>query len=119
MKRILVLDDDTDILNLVKTILKMYKYEAATIADWQLLHSTIESFHPQLILIDISLSGANGLDICRELKQAENTMNIPVVLFSANVEMARRVSECGATDYIAKPFAIKELLAVIDKNLPV
>ncbi|HOZ77296.1 MAG TPA: response regulator [Ferruginibacter sp.] len=116
MKRILVVDDDTDILNLVKTILALNSYAVETIADWKQLNNAIESFRPHLILLDISLSGASGLDLCDELKKAENTMHIPVVLFSANVEMAKRVSECGAVDYIAKPFSIKDLLVIIEKN---
>lgn len=116
MKRILVLDDDADILSLVKTILTMKGYSTQTIANWELLHNTIESFDPHLVLIDISLSGANGLDLCKELKQAEKTKDIPVVLFSANVEMAKKVSECGATAYLSKPFSIKDLIAVIENN---
>jgi len=117
MKRILVVDDDTDILNLVKTILTLNNYAVETIADWQQLYNAIESFRPHLILLDISLSGASGLDICNELKQAEKTSDMPIVLFSANVEMAKKVRDCGAVDYIAKPFSIKDLLAVIGKNL--
>jgi DNA-binding response OmpR family regulator len=117
MKRILVVDDDTDILNLVKTILALNKYAVETIANWEQLNNAVESFRPDLILLDISLSGASGLDLCSELKKAEKTKNIPVVLFSANVEMAKRVSECGAVDYIAKPFSIRDLLGVIEKNL--
>src|SRR3982751_2361313 len=116
MKRILVLDDDIDILTLVKTILKIHGYAVETIANWERLNDSIESFVPHLILIDISLAGANGLDLCRDLKQDEKTKAIPIVLFSANVEMAKKVSECGANDYISKPFSIKDLLGMIEKN---
>jgi DNA-binding response OmpR family regulator len=117
MKRILVVDDDTDILNLVKTILSINSYAVETIANWEQLYNAIESFRPHLVLLDISLSGASGLDLCNELKKTETTRDIPVVLFSANVELAKKVSECGAVDYIAKPFSIKNLLAVMEKNM--
>lgn len=116
MKRVLVVDDDVDILNLVKTILNMNRYSTETIANWQHLDNAIKNFDPALILLDISLSGANGLDICRDLKQNETTRDIPVILFSANVEMAKKVNECGASGYISKPFSIKELLEVIQRH---
>jgi len=116
MKRVLVLDDDFDILNLVKTILTMNGYEAQTIANWEQLNSSLEQFKPNVLLLDISLAGANGIDICRNLKMNDRTKQLPVVLFSANIEMAKKASECGAADYLSKPFSIKELISAIEKN---
>ncbi len=117
MKRILILDDDIDILFLVKTKLDMSGYVTETIAHWELLNERIENFNPALLLLDISLSGANGLDLCKALKQDKKTETLPVVLFSANVEMAKKVHECGASAYIPKPFAMKDLLTVIEENV--
>jgi DNA-binding response OmpR family regulator len=117
MNKVLVVDDDLDILTLVKTILTVNKFVPETLSRWEPIYSVIETFKPNLILIDISLSGADGTEICKVLKQNPETMAIPVILFSANVEMAKRALDCGAQDYLSKPFSIKELIDTIQKNI--
>ena len=117
MNKILVVDDDLDILTLVKTILTVNNFTTEILSQWEHIYSTIETFQPNLILIDISLSGADGTEICRTLKQNPETMSIPVILFSANVEMGKRALDCGAQGYLSKPFSIKELIDAIEKNI--
>lgn len=117
MNKVLVVDDDLDILTLVKTILSVNNFTTEILSQWEHIYSTVETFRPNLILIDISLSGADGTEICKKLKQDPGTMHIPVILFSANVEMGKRALDCGAEGYLSKPFSIKELIETIKKNI--
>jgi CheY-like chemotaxis protein len=72
---------------------------------------------PDLLLLDIWMSGIDGRDICKELKQKENTKKIPIVLISASREIERSALEAGADDFLAKPFEIDDLLEKIEKHL--
>jgi DNA-binding response OmpR family regulator len=71
--------------------------------------------NPDLIFLDIWMSGMDGKIICKELKSNPATSDIPVVLFSANRDTREISKECGADDYILKPFEVKELLALAHK----
>ncbi|MES2850647.1 MAG: response regulator [Bacteroidota bacterium] len=117
MKKVLVLDDDLDILKLVQTILKINNFDVQVESEWQRIYTAVESFAPDVILLDISLGGADGVEICKKLKQNPETSNISILLFSANIEMAKRVSDCGAQGYLSKPFTIKELIQAINTSI--
>ena len=112
-----MVDDDIDILTLVKTILSVNQFTVETISKWENIHPGVEKFQPDLILLDVSLSGADGTEISRQLKQKSETQHIPVILFSANIEMAKKVADCGAQGYLSKPFMIKDLLQMIRANI--
>src|ERR1700722_3768908 len=109
MKKVLVLDDDTDILQLVDLILTRDGLKVQTISRWQDIRDVIREFSPGLILMDISLGTADGREICKSLKQDETTRHIPVILFSANIEFQKSIDECQAQGFIAKPFVLKSL----------
>ncbi len=117
MHKILVVDDNQDILDVVGLILKMDNYEVKTIYNWEEIPQSIRAFLPDLILLDISLSGADGRDICKGLKKSENTRNIPVILFTAHHHLANSFNECLANGLITKPFSKDDLLEIIKTNL--
>jgi DNA-binding response OmpR family regulator len=117
MKKILVVDDDNDILALVQMLLTLNNFKVEAIAKWELIDDRIEKFSPDIILLDVSLSGADGRDICRRLKAAEETKQIPIVLFSAHADVASSFAECNAQAFVAKPFDISHLIEVLDSNL--
>src|SRR5215510_13661272 len=104
MKKILVVDDDVDILTLVRMTLCMNDFEVEAISRWEEINDSILSFSPDLILLDVSLVGADGRDICKQIKQSQETQHIPVILFSANAEMGNNLNECKAQAFIAKPY---------------
>lgn len=117
MNKILVLDDDRDILSLVETILSMCNFHVKTIFQWGEIYNKIEEFKPDLVLLDVMLGGADGRDICKKIRLAKESENIPVVLFSANPEMRKHIKECMAQDFLAKPFQIADLIKTIKTNL--
>ena len=117
MKRILLLDDDIDILNVVKLLLSYYNYKVKTISDWQTVKTSIDVFTPDLIMLDIDLSGADGSEICKSLKLSKATKHIPVILISAHRIPEQYLKQCKAQGFVGKPFEIPDLLEVISHNL--
>ncbi len=113
-KRILVADDDVDILEVLTLILEESGYEVETTSDGNTLR-TVEQHMPDLLLLDIWMSGWHGRDICRFLKSQEATKNLPIVLFSANRETQQIAAEAGANDFIMKPFELGNLLETIER----
>ncbi len=78
------------------------------------IHSSIKSFDPDVILLDISLNGADGRVICKQVKTNRETEKIHVLLFSAHYGMKQTVYESFADDFIEKPFDLSNLVAKID-----
>ncbi len=117
MNKILVVDDDTDILGLVEIMLHSNNYDVKAISRWQDIDNSIHNFHPDLVLLDVSLGGADGREICKSIKMAKDTKNLPVILFSANPDMGKFIEECQAQSFIAKPFEIRYLLSTIESFL--
>ena len=117
MKRILVVDDDKDILNILKLILQMNGFEVMVTPNGEEALSKSLSYSPQLVLLDVFLSGSDGRDICNVLKQNPLTKDIPVVIFSAHSNLEDVLKVCGADDFISKPFDINELVKKINYHL--
>jgi Response regulators consisting of a CheY-like receiver domain and a winged-helix DNA-binding domain len=109
MNRILVVDDDQSILDAMEIALNLEGYEVETTTRGEETFSKIESFKPGLILMDVYLSGMDGREICKQIKDKEETKNIPVIIFSANRSMKEVFEESGANDFIGKPFNMDEL----------
>jgi DNA-binding response OmpR family regulator len=117
MKKILVLDDDLDILVLMQRTLKLHNFNVEAISRWQDIDESISKFNPDLIILDVSLNGADGRDICKKIKQSTDTSHIPVILFSANSEMGNDIKELRADAFIAKPYELSHLLKTINLHL--
>jgi len=117
MHRILVVDDDADILTLVKLTLSINGFEVEALSRWENIDSTIGNYNPDLILLDVSLGDADGREICKRLKLSGNTTHIPIILFSANVEMEKSIKDCHAQAFISKPYDLPHLLQVIKANI--
>jgi DNA-binding response OmpR family regulator len=119
MKKILVVDDDNDILTLVQMVLSMHSFTVEAISKWEQIDDVIKNFSPGLILLDVSLSGADGRDICRRLKSQQETQHIPVILFSAHADVANNFKDCNAQGFIAKPFELSHFIETLDSNLAI
>ena len=119
MHRVLVVDDNIDILQIVKIILENYGFEVAVTPKGEETLSKTDTFNPQLILMDVFLSsGIDGRELCKILKSNSQTKDIPVILFSAQIKMDDGFASWGADDFIAKPFEVKELISKIKSHLP-
>ncbi len=114
-KKILVIEDDEDILELLTYNLTKDGYQVEGVTSGEEGLSSIRKKFPDLVLLDLMLPGVNGLDFCRQMKSDLETRNIPIVMLTARGEETDIVSglELGADDYITKPFSTKILLARI------
>ena len=111
------MDDDKDILDVLQYILEDSGYEVETLSDGHFLFEKISAHMPDLILLDIMLGNLDGRELCRAVKTADATHDIPVVLISAS-HGAESLGQNGAPDaFIAKPFDIDDLLDVIKGQL--
>ena len=119
MQRILAVDDNEDILEVIKLILEDYGYEVATLADGNLLFDKVEETHPDLVLLDVMLGNIDGRELCREMKTRIETKDIPVILVSASHQVSERISLNGGApdDFLAKPFNISDLLEKVASHL--
>ena len=117
MQRILVVDDDEDILEVIKYILEDSGYEVETLSDGHDLMDKINEQHPDLVLLDIMLGTMDGRELCKDIKSTEATHHIPVIMVSASHEIATFNTTDGPNGFIAKPFDISDLLSTIKKQL--
>jgi len=114
MKNIMLVDDDPGILDSVTVMLELGGYNVMSTDNGAQLMN-MESDFPDLILLDIWISGVDGRDICRHLKANENTNKIPIVLVSASRDIEISAVKAGANDFISKPFEMNDLLNKIAK----
>ena len=117
---VLLADDDEDLLLLMKMKMKAEGFSVQVSYNGDHIYEMVESYHPDIILLDITMRGINGGDICKHLKTDKKTRDIPVVLFSANDNIKTIAKECGANDCLDKPFnnllMKKKLLDVLGKQ---
>ena len=114
---ILVVDDKLDTLLLVRELLTSRGYQVFTASDAEEAMTAIREYKPDLILLDVLLSGKDGREIVKQLKSQEETKSIPIIMFSAHPSAEKTAREAGADDFVAKPFHIDHLLAVVAKYL--
>ncbi len=113
--RILIVEDEKDIIELVQYNLEREGYEVRAAANGEEALEFLDKESPDLILLDLMLPGIDGLEICRLIKQDPKTKNIPIIILTAKSEEADVVVglQLGADDYVTKPFSPKVLLARI------
>ena len=113
MKRILIIEDDRDIVELVRYNLANEGYQVASASDGATGLSMLKKSPPDLLLLDLMLPKLSGLDICREIRRDESLNRLPVLMLTARGDEADRVVglEIGADDYVTKPFSPRELVA--------
>ncbi|MBS1738125.1 MAG: response regulator [Bacteroidetes bacterium] len=117
MSRILVIDDDVDILSVMEILLTMKGFSVETIANANNAVSKIENYLPDLILLDVLISGFDGRTICKEIKSNHKTSHIPIIMFSAHPGAEATIKDYGADDFIYKPFDVDYLLSRVNIQL--
>lgn len=115
-KNILVADDDQPIADAVKLILELDDYQVDITNDGATIYQLTEDY-PDLLLLDIWMSGQDGREICKYLKNKSDTKNIPIIMISASRDVEKSAKEAGADDFIAKPFEMNELLTKVKKYI--
>ncbi len=115
-KTILVADDDPAILDAIKMILELDGYTVLITQDGRAV-SKLSQMNPDLIILDIWMSGQDGRDICRHVKAYHSTRGIPIILMSAGRDVEVSAKEAGADDFMSKPFEMSKLLANVKKYI--
>ena len=117
MAKVLVVDDDVDILSVVKILLSSQGYKVHTLYNGEHTFELAKTFQPDIILLDVGLAGHDGREICKGLKGDATIKDIPVILFSAMPGIKETLSKYDAADFIAKPFDVYDLVETIKKHL--
>lgn len=118
-QKILIVEDEPDIQELIQFNLEAQGYEVSVASDGEVGLSLAESVAPDLILLDIMLPGLDGLTVCRKLREIPSLKTVPIMMLTAKGEESDIVVglELGADDYMSKPFSPKELIARIRAHL--
>lgn len=116
LKKILVVDDDNDILSFLQALLEDEGY-AVEVMDNGENAGSISGDLPQLIILDVLLSGMDGRDVARKLKSNGQTSTIPIIMFSAHPGASESVRACGADAFLPKPFEIDDLLSLVEQYI--
>lgn len=116
LPKILIIDDDHGLSSLLKEYLPRFGFEPASADEPETGLKMIQSFHPDLVILDIMLPGKSGFEVCREIRSSSS---LPIIMLTARGETNDRIVglEMGADDYLAKPFEPRELVARIQSVL--
>lgn len=113
-RKIIIFDDDEDILSICNYILQDQGWEVHTFTDCNNIVEKVTGIMPDVILMDNWIPDAGGIIATKTLKSTEELKDIPVVYFSANSDIQLLADQAGAETYLAKPFDLDELERVID-----
>ena len=119
--RLLVVDDEETILELLSGSLRLAGFEVITAASGMEALRAAAASRPDLILLDVMMPGMDGPEVCRRLKADPRTAGVPVVFLTAlgDTVLAGRLGDCAHDGVLHKPFAVAELLAVVHRHLGV
>jgi DNA-binding response OmpR family regulator len=112
MKKIMVVDDEKDLLALVKGYLKRAGYDVAVTTSCKEGEDILASFKPNLIFLDINVGSEDGRQMCKQIKSLAEHKHIPIVLISANDDLLGTYKEYDADSFLKKPFQPSQLLEV-------
>ncbi len=116
MAKILIIDDEPDILRLIAIRLKVVGYETLEAPDSEVALELLNKETPDLILVDLLLPGMQGDEFCQKIRADLKFKDIPIILFTASVIDIKKITErAGAQDYIIKPFEPEQLLYKIKR----
>jgi DNA-binding response OmpR family regulator len=117
VRKIFIADDDPDILDILKLMLQTRGYKVLVSHTGNELFEYAKEELPDLVLLDVWMSGIDGRDICARLKSKDSTKDIPVLFISANSNIQTIAQEYGAEGYISKPFDMEMLLNKVNEVL--
>lgn len=115
--RILVLDDNQDILDIVAEVLLYEGYKVKTTGRAAAFKNLLQDWQPHVVILDFMLADGNGGELCQDMKKNSHTKHIPVILFSAYFNKAKELAEFGCDAVITKPFDLQELVNCVKQVL--
>lgn len=108
---LLLVDDEPDILTITILRLKKFGYVVETAMDGEEALEKMQERRPDLVLLDVGIPKINGYEVCRRMRALPDLQSVPVVIYTAEAELvAEKTHECGANDYLLKPFETSLLL---------
>jgi DNA-binding response OmpR family regulator len=118
-RRVLIVEDETDIRDMLAYNLKQEGYDVATVDTGGAALDEVNQFGPDLVVLDLMLPGLDGLQVCRAIRADGNTAAIPIIMLTAKAEESDRIVglELGADEYITKPFSPNEVVARVRAQL--
>jgi two-component system phosphate regulon response regulator PhoB len=118
-QRVLVVEDEIDLRTSLSYALAATGYEVEAADRGSVALAALESFHPDIVLLDLMLPDMSGLDVCRQLRKSAGIRQPAVIIVSARAQEIDRVVglEVGADDYVVKPFSVRELMLRVDARL--
>ena len=115
--KILIVDDSKDILEGMKMFLEIKKYIVKTVFDASKRSEDIKEVNPEVLILDIYLSGLDGRELCKDLKTSTKNRLLKIILFSAATQALEDYKSYGADAYLEKPFGLEEIYAKIESVL--
>jgi len=116
-KRILVLDDNQDILEIVHETLTYERFDVKSISESADVIPMVEEFNPDLVILDYRVAGTNGGELCRQIKNHPDFKNTPVIIFSAYINHQDEIFAYGCDAVMNKPFDLNELVEKVNSLL--
>lgn len=116
-KKILVVDDDIAILEVIKIILEDNGYDVITTSQSNNILPFVKSNLPDAVLLDFLMPGANGTSVTQQLKKDDKTKDIPIIMVSANHDLSQTAKEADVDGFLEKPFDIEDLLSILEKHI--
>ena len=113
MNKLLIIDDDEDISAMLFLLLRSKNFEVEVVIKSEDIFYKIKNYQPDIILLDVFLTGYDGRVICKQLKFHPDYKHIPVIMVSGDDEVLQTARQYGANDFIQKPFEAEDLLSKI------
>ena len=117
MKRILVIDTDIDNLTTVELILSAQGHKVHSHSKWRRGFFQIEVVKPSLIILEVFLDTADGRNLAKQIKHKQPIKHIPILLFSSDHTVKESLKECGANEFLGKPFKIDHLVETVKRMI--
>ena len=117
MKKLLIVDDDEDLLDMVTMMLEASHYQVRKLTDPSCVIKAIDQERPDMIILDIFMGAVDGRELCRTLKNMEEYRSIPIILYSAGHISQATILHSKADDFLPKAFEMAELVGLVKKTL--
>ncbi len=112
---ILVVEDDPQVARLISLVLQRNGHQSQVVSDGQSALDHAREKRPAMIFADLTIKGMGGEALCSALKAQEETKGIPYVVVSGDRDIAEKAKQCGADDYMGKPFEFEDLIRLVNK----